>query len=94
MSKKTAQAIDLDFLISKVFNEEDLDKIPPEELIQKLYSQTKLDLSCCNIEEISHLESMTELKSLYLRQVCNFCFILSFMLSTSIVYRKESHKIH
>ena len=72
MSPPKPVSIDLDFLISKSFPPEEVDKISPEDLINRLYSQTKLDLSDCNISELSHLESMTDLKSLYLRNV-SFC---------------------
>ena len=71
MSTTKPQVIDLDFLLEKLFSQDELDTIPPDQLIHKLYSQTKLDLSDCHIEEISHLETMTELKSIYLQNVCN-----------------------
>ena len=89
MSGDKATVIDLDFLISKSFDKDEVDKINPEQLIDRLYSQQKLDLSDCNIEEITHLESMTQLKSLYLRNVFSIIFlclppVMPVLFSTSL----------
>ena len=90
MSPPKPVSIDLDFLISKSFSPEEVDKISPEDLINRLYSQTKLDLSDCNISDISHLESMTELKSLYLRNVY-FCPVFTLFVRFRITLHLFPH---